>query len=204
MDIFFTADTHFFHKYVILPTYSNRPFSSVEEMNEVIVERWNEVVKPKDRVYHLGDFAFFYGKSARVEKLYNRLNGNIFLCIGSHDKEITKLAKNNFLTKGAISQFYQMTIADSFFIKQHVPMRIFCSHYMHYTWRQSHYGAWHLHAHSHGGLTKRVRSQRHGKVIDVGVDGHDFRPWNIDEVSAEMAKLDNNFNLVDKGWGDRG
>jgi len=45
----------FSHRGII--TYANRPFASMEEMDEVLVQRWNERVRPGDRVYHLGDFA---------------------------------------------------------------------------------------------------------------------------------------------------
>ena len=54
-NVWFTADTHFNHRRLI---EINRPqFGSVEEMNETMIERWNERVKKGDRVYHLGDFA---------------------------------------------------------------------------------------------------------------------------------------------------
>lgn len=55
MNIFFTSDTHFGHNNII--KLSNRPFSSVEEMNEGLIERWNDVVGAEDIVYHLGDFS---------------------------------------------------------------------------------------------------------------------------------------------------
>lgn len=54
--VFFTSDTHFGHKAII--GFCDRPFSSVEEMTEVLVENWNSVVGPTDTIYHLGDFAF--------------------------------------------------------------------------------------------------------------------------------------------------
>jgi calcineurin-like phosphoesterase family protein len=47
--IFFTADQHFGHKNII--KYCNRPFSSVEEMNKVMIDRWNEIVGKEDTVY---------------------------------------------------------------------------------------------------------------------------------------------------------
>ena len=56
MSTFFTSDHHFGHAKII--EYCKRPFSSVEEMNQVMIDRWNEVVGPDDHVYHLGDFAF--------------------------------------------------------------------------------------------------------------------------------------------------
>lgn len=54
--IFFTSDQHYGHKNVI--TYCNRPFTSVEEMNDKLVEFHNQTVTKKDDlVYHLGDFS---------------------------------------------------------------------------------------------------------------------------------------------------
>lgn len=47
--IWFTSDTHFGHKNII--DYSNRPFSSVEEMNEVLINNCNERVSNDDEIY---------------------------------------------------------------------------------------------------------------------------------------------------------
>jgi calcineurin-like phosphoesterase family protein len=58
MTIFFTSDTHFNHKNII--KLCNRPFTSIEEMNEKIIENWNNIVKPEDIVWHLGDFALIW------------------------------------------------------------------------------------------------------------------------------------------------
>lgn len=55
MSAFFTSDNHFSHTAIV--GYCERPFRDVEEMNEEMVRRWNEVVRPTDHVYHLGDFA---------------------------------------------------------------------------------------------------------------------------------------------------
>ncbi len=57
MTTLFTADTHFFHKNII--KYCNRPFNTVEDMNEELIKRWNETVAPDDLVYHLGDFGLY-------------------------------------------------------------------------------------------------------------------------------------------------
>ena len=63
MAIFFTSDTHFGHGGA-LGLY-RRPFASVAAMNEGLVERWNEAVKPEDVVWHLGDFAIRQPRSGR-------------------------------------------------------------------------------------------------------------------------------------------
>ena len=81
-DIWFTSDHHFGHKNIIEFEPYHRPFTSLDEMHETLVERWNKVVKPKDRVYHLGDFAFNqYGLS-----FARRLHGDKRLILGNHDK----------------------------------------------------------------------------------------------------------------------
>ena len=54
--LFFTSDTHFDHKNII--RYCNRPFSSIEEMNNFLIKRWNATVGPDDTVFHLGDVTF--------------------------------------------------------------------------------------------------------------------------------------------------
>lgn len=53
--IWFTSDLHLNHSKII--EYCNRPFSNIEEMNEMLINNWNSVVKPKDIVFCLGDIA---------------------------------------------------------------------------------------------------------------------------------------------------
>ena len=54
--IYFTADTHFGHNNVI--QFCDRPFASVEEMDEAMIQNWNERVTGNDTVYILGDMFF--------------------------------------------------------------------------------------------------------------------------------------------------
>lgn len=85
---FAIADTHFGHKNII--KYCNRPFDTVEEMDDYMINRWNKVVDEEDTVYHLGDFALTNTK--RQIEIFNQLNGNIKLIRGNHDHQTqTKL-----------------------------------------------------------------------------------------------------------------
>ena len=69
---FYTSDLYFNHGNII--RYENRPFDTVEEMNETLIRNWNRKVKKGDEVYILGDFTFSDGKTAN--ELLKRLNGN--------------------------------------------------------------------------------------------------------------------------------
>ena len=79
MEMFFTGDHHFGHANII--KYCNRPFNSVEEMDEMLIDEWNYVVNPDDIVYHLGDIAFSMNE---LDKIIRRLNGTIYIIPGNH------------------------------------------------------------------------------------------------------------------------
>ena len=84
MKIFITTDQHFHHKNII--EYCKRPFKTVEEMDRVMIEKWNKKVGKDDLVIHLGDFAL--GTKEQVKETRKKLNGTIILIKGNHDKVI--------------------------------------------------------------------------------------------------------------------
>lgn len=75
------ADTHFNHKNII--ELASRPFSSVEEMNEEIIKRWNSVVRNDDIIYLIGDFIL--GGEKESKNILSLLNGRKILIYGNHD-----------------------------------------------------------------------------------------------------------------------
>jgi calcineurin-like phosphoesterase family protein len=93
MKIWFTADTHFGHGNVI--RYNKRPFSSLSEIDETLIENWNGVVHPNDTVYHLGDFTL-HGKKLTAD-YFRRLNGKIHVVPGGHDRRWNR--KYDFFSK---------------------------------------------------------------------------------------------------------
>jgi len=78
-EIWVVSDTHFGHENII--RFCNRPFTNAEEMDEVLVENWNKVVKDEDIVYHLGDVYFAQG-----HKHLSKLKGRKRLILGNHDE----------------------------------------------------------------------------------------------------------------------
>lgn len=88
MTIFYTSDSHFDHENII--SFCDRPFSSAKEMNEIMIQRWNEVVKPSDHVWHLGDVTVARGSKGGAQARHfintiKRLRGHKRLILGNHD-----------------------------------------------------------------------------------------------------------------------
>lgn len=173
-NIFFSSDHHFGHRNVI--EHCNRPFHSVEEMDEVMIERWNSRVDLYDTVYYLGDFTL--GNIKIFEKYYERLNGSINFLRGNHD--------DNWWNK--FNHTHGKQLGDMFTIKvnfpdKHYSVPITMSHYSMRSWNKSHFGTWALFGHHHGKLAP------YGKSFDVGVDVHDFYPWSLEEIEEKMQYL---------------
>jgi len=83
---FLVSDTHFGHAGVCRFTEADgvtkiRPWTDPDEMDEEMVRRWNETVRPNDKVYHLGDVVI----NRRALKTLSRLNGDKVLIRGNHD-----------------------------------------------------------------------------------------------------------------------
>jgi calcineurin-like phosphoesterase family protein len=173
-NIWFTADHHFGHKKVI--EFSNRPFNSVEEMDEEMIKRWNEKVDIDDEVYHLGDVGLL--SSGKLRKILDRLNGKIYLIKGNHESSALDCSSRFEWIK----DYYELTVSDAdaynserFIVLFHYAMRV---------WNASHYGTWHLYGHSHGELADDPTLLS----FDVGVDCHNFYPLSYEEVKSIMLK----------------
>ncbi len=83
--IWVVSDSHFSHFNII--KYCKRPFKSVEEMNEKMIKKWNNVVSKNDIVIDLGDAVFTKGKSQKIKDIFNRLNGRHILVRGNHSRK---------------------------------------------------------------------------------------------------------------------
>jgi calcineurin-like phosphoesterase family protein len=163
VNLWFTADQHFGHKNIL--SYCDRPWSSVEEMDEVLISKWNEVVRSGDLVYHLGDFCF-----KNKEKYCERLNGSIVFIRGSHDRDI--------------NLSYMMIIEPEGLLDEYGNQRsITLCHYAMRSWDKSHYASWHLFGHHHRNL------EPYGLSFDIGVDTNNFYPYSLEDVKEKMKTL---------------
>jgi calcineurin-like phosphoesterase family protein len=173
--IHFVSDTHFYHKNII--KYSNRLFSSVEEMNQKMIDNWNAVVQPTDTVWHLGDFAFC--NYLLFAKLLTELNGNINVVLGNHDKTIEENS-SKLLAAGllkSIQNYKELKVDGKTIVLLHYPMR---------SWNKKHHGSYHLFGHVHASMD----ASPWGRSADMGVDSKlitsEYRPVSLTEVYKLM------------------
>lgn len=183
--IYFTSDSHYNHYNII--KYCNRPFSTVEEMDQHILDKTNAYVKAEDTLYHLGDIAF--ARTNRwVDKCRYYLDQincrDIRIIWGNHDN---KSARNEAGKK--LSDYYNCRDFDEIKING---QRITLCHYAMAIWNKSHRGAWHLYGHSHAGAEDYLNRHFPGrKSMDVGIDNiykiaGEYRPISFDEVKEIM------------------
>ena len=147
-------------------------------MDEKLIENWNNKVGQDDVVFHLGDFSF--GDAGKYRK---RLNGQIRFIRGNHDKpaEHLHVSSKNLKDKPFLSfEDVRMVVMGD--------QRIWLSHYAHRVWPHSHRGCWMLCGHSHGTLKEALPNANYGKILDVGVDVHNYSPLSFGDVKRMMDK----------------
>lgn len=173
--IYTTSDTHFGHKNVI--RFSNRPFKDIDEMDEGLIKNWNETVTDNDTVYLLGDVSF-RNKSQTLD-IFKRLNGDIKLCMGNHDQVIQK---NQELQKrfSEIRDKYELQVTTT--DDDGEPKLLVMSHFPLLVWNKYHHGSWHIHGHCHGSMKYPFKM----RILDVGVDVHNYVPISLAAVEAHM------------------
>ena len=178
-DIFVCGDHHFSHTNSI--KYDGRPFSSVKEMNEIMIERHNEIVGKSDIVYSVGDFCF--GGTHEWEKIRKRMNGDWHLVKGNHDRQSGRFLRELFST---IHEIKNLRIGKQTIVLSHYPM---------YAWEKSHYGSFHCHGHEHGSLKDGF--DQTGKILDVGVMNNNYYPYSVDDIIEHMKYKPDNWNQLD-------
>jgi len=178
-EIFFTSDTHFGHQPEFL--WKPRGFSSVEEMDETIIENWNKVVKPTDIVYHLGDTIL--NDNAHGLECFKRLNGQIFLIYGNHDSDARKNLLFTELPGKMLGGWYAWLI-------KYNKLSIYMSHYPTLTsnYDEKHFSQHVLSLHGHTHQRTNWLDPKNPFLYHVGLDSHNNTPVHIDEVITDIRQ----------------
>lgn len=199
--MFFTSDEHYGHA----PRHDTgvggvlklcrRPFGSLEEMKETIVERHNKKV-PNNRgqlTVHVGDWFWHTLTLDDAMDILNRLHGRHAFQFGNHDELIVK-HRHFFSTQ--LDFIIGENKAGGAKIYKFNKRMLTVDHFARRVWEGSHRGHGHVYGHSHSGLPGLGRS------MDIGVDGNNFEPWSIDEVMARLETLPQHHTIDNTGRPD--
>ncbi|MCR5090698.1 MAG: hypothetical protein K6C08_14460 [Oscillospiraceae bacterium] len=181
----YLADMHFDDEAII--AYDNRPFNSVREMNDCLIDRWNAVVLPEDLTCILGDFC--RGSSDRWRELLLSLNGRKILITGNHDDPLAVESVQNLLECSAA--YLELEDEGRPVVLCHYPISAFRDHY---------FGWIHLYGHVHCSYewnitenTKRLIRNLYARqdvcrMANVGamLSYMDYAPRTLEELSAQL------------------
>lgn len=84
---YYIADLHFYHA-ALNERMDRRGFANVEEMNEYMINKWNQKVRKNDEVVIMGDLS--WGNAEETSQLTRQLNGKLYLIQGNHDRFVSK------------------------------------------------------------------------------------------------------------------
>ena len=176
------SDQHFGHKNIL--EYSNRPFSSLQEMEDELIKRHNALVSTHDKVIYVGDV--FFCDQMEASRILKRLNGYKILVLGNHDMKVNAMYKIGF---DFVVQNMQIRVGKNIVNVCHYPYR--WPWYKRWfrmltnkkSWRKRHFknikddGNWLIHGHTHS------RDRVNGKQINVCVEAWDYQPVSITKIS---------------------
>lgn len=178
-NIFFTSDTHFYHKNIlkysrirlnaigrIWEDYEADRTAITHQYSDFLIEKWNAQVTDDDDVYFLGDLAFI-GKE-KADALLNKLKGKIHLIKGNHDNVLRHFTERFVEVKDIESLTF--TNNQFKFISPEEPFKLILCHYPLLTWEGRTYGSCMVHGHCHGSIDD-YNTQSNQLRVDIGLDG---------------------------------
>lgn len=186
----FSSDLHFGHRRI--SELAGRPFSEVQEMNETFIAQWNELVKPDEEAFILGDIAL----GPIMESLENvsRLNGRLHMLEGNHDRNFAGAKRSRGLLPEEWNQVYldagftsvapsgTITIDGQKFNMSHFPYE--GDSHDEDRWsehRLKDEGVPLLHGHTHS--SEKISFSSKGTLqVHVGIDANFYRPISEEEV----------------------
>jgi len=188
--IYVTSDWHLNHAKKFI--FESRGYSSINEHNDDIISKTNEIVRPNDKLINLGDL-ILNSTIEQFEEFISRINcQNIYLLFGNHPnrhfKEIYKPMVKSILGKNYTdnSEIYPLRYKNIIYMGNYVEAIInnqmtILSHFPLLIWNNMSSGAICLTGHSHGSCDKTNSKGTFGKILDCGWDEFK-RPISINEA----------------------
>lgn len=166
-NVWFIGDTHFGHSNILKFSEARRHFKDIDHHNQTLIENWNSIIKPNDKVYHLGDVSFGRDNLRHVRKL----NGNKTLIMGNHDKYSVEEYIHFGFTKVVGCMKYME------FVLSHIPIH---PEMFEYRWEYNIHG----HIHMKGKYTLDSR------YVNVNACVRDLMPVSLEQVRREAKPVD--------------
>lgn len=167
--IYYISDLHFGHKNII--KMDGRPFSSIEEMDEHLIQLWNERLTDEDDIYIVGDFAFRNGNTAAW--YLGRLKGRKHLVIGNHDRLTIQDRK-------AMEFFSSVEKMESVIDNGR---KVSLCHFPVAEWNGKRRGGYHVYGHLHGRRDEVYEfMSRFDRALNAGCMINGYRPVTLGEL----------------------
>lgn len=170
-NIWIISDTHFAHSNVLKfkdkenELIRGKRFKDIEEHDWYMVDEWNKLVKPQDKVYHLGD-VYMSGTKSYMENLLSKLNGHKRLILGNHDNGKDQILLKFFEKIDVWRKFPEFGL-----LLTHIPVH-------ESTLKEARFGTHTLNIHGHIHHNKSPD----GPYQCVCVEQTDYKPVNIEDL----------------------
>ena len=174
-EIWFSSDLHLYHDKPFL--FEPRGFSGREEHTEKLIENFNEVVRPGDTLYLLGDNWLTCSLEEGLEAFKRIKCDNIKLIWGNHDSPQRRAALLELPNVEGLGYSDLIKIKKNFYL---------ISHYITLTANYDdtyHKAIRNLHGHTHS--KEKLTSPY---TINVSVDAWDNYPANFEEIEGLIRK----------------
>lgn len=183
-NIFFTSDSHYNHSNLCRSTSNwsdlekTRDFSSLDKMNQFIVDRINSRVGENDILVHLGDFSF--GGFGEIFNFRNKIKcKNIHLILGNHDHHIERDKEGVRDLFSSVNHYSILNIQRELEGGKPEKISLVACHFPISSWDGMSNGRIHIHGHVHLNKKDKITG---GRSMDVGADGNDLEPYSLDEI----------------------
>jgi calcineurin-like phosphoesterase family protein len=174
-NICFWSDTHFGHRcdHWPVPLWQMRGFTSVEEHDATLIERWNNKTTEHTIAFHLGDFIFGYSAAERFKVIIERLNFNaLYLMPGNHHSGWRTTFEETHGNIWDVAENKKVIFIPNYVEIVANGQPIVASHYPLASFNGQAKGSWMLHGHCHGNLHEsEIGSLIYKtKTLDIGIE----------------------------------
>lgn len=182
--VWFTSDLHFGHRNVL--RFCDRPWDNEKEMDNGLIENWNNTVGDNDIVFILGD-VFWFNDSHSIKKVLSKLKGkNIYIIPGNHDD-----FKSYHRVDDDRINLCEDVVVTWITRESKKLQEIWLSHYPMMTWPHRENDAYQFFGHIHSKPNRNEGVDQdlplHWNQLDIGCDYWDYKPVSL-ETLENMIK----------------